>query len=103
MNLPHKKRGFRKIVVDSIEYDWRCDEIIDIRKHDAPRSKLIVNIDFQDPWLDKFEIRLQRNNSPITPSFIAYTIQQSILLGWQPEGYKISTVKYQNGEFSWEN
>ena len=103
MSLPQKKRGFRKIIVDGIAYDWCVDQIIDIRKADEPRSSLQIDIVRGDPWLQKFETRLQPNSNPITPSFIAFAIQEVTRLGWKPKGYESHTAKYEGGQFTLEN
>jgi hypothetical protein len=76
LSLPQKKRGFRRIIV-----------------------QVFVNINFDDPWLQEFETRMQRNSHPITPAFIAYAIQEVIRLGWNPEDYKSYTAKYESGKF----
>lgn len=114
MNLPKNRRGFRSIVVDSINYDWRFDNYncaeestcyVDIRLTTKPRSKLLIDIDWEDPWLNMRENyhhhHLAPCSSPISPKFVANAIKASVNLGWQAtENYGEFHVKYQGGEFS---
>jgi|GEM_PF-1459442 len=111
MTIPKKRRGFRRIVVDSIDYDWRFDNrsdepiYVDIRLTTKPHSKLLIDIDFKDPWLQNIDnIRshhLQSCSSPITPRFVANAIKAGKQLGWQPiENCREFYVRYQGGEFS---
>ena len=111
MTIPKKRRGFRKIVVDLISYDWRFETFsdepiyIDIRLTSKPRSKLLIDIDCKDPWLQNIEnIRyhhLHPCSSPITPKFVANAIKASLKIGWQPkENHGEFYVKYQGGQFS---
>ena len=111
MTIPKNRRGFRQIVVDSINYDWRFDNFsdkpiyIDIRLASKPRSKLLIDIDCEDPWLQNIENtryhHLHSCSSPITPKFVANAIKASLFLGWLPkENYGEFYVKYQSGQFS---
>ena len=114
MTIPKNRRGFRSIVVDSINYDWRfytynCSNestcYVDIRLTTTPRSKLLIDIDWEDPCLTMRENyhhhHLHPCSSPITPKFVANAIKASVKLGWQAqEDYGEFYVKYQSGEFS---
>jgi hypothetical protein len=111
MSLPKKKRGFRRIVVNSIDYDWRFANwlsrpcFVDIRMASKPHSKLLIDIDFDDPWLrnreNLFYHRLYPCSSPITPGFVADAIKASLNIGWQPNNtYNEFFVKYQGNQFS---
>ena len=114
MTISKKRRGFRRIVVDSIDYDWRFDNwsnepvypiYVDIRLTTKPRSKLLIDIDCEDPWLQNIDNtryhHLHSCSSPITPKFVSNAIKASIKLGWKPEeNYGEFYVKYQGGNFS---
>ena len=114
MTIPKKRRGFRRIVVDLINYDWRFDNCnwsneptyyIDIRLTIEPRSKLLIDIDWEDPWLKNIDNtpyhHLHPCSSPITPKFVENAIKASTKLGWQPtKNHDEFFVKYQGGEFS---
>ena len=111
MTIPKNRRGFRRIVVDSTNYDWRFDSCfdepiyIDIRLTTKPRNKLLVDINCEDPWLQNIDNTRYHNlhncSSPITPKFVANAIQASKKLGWQPiENNGKFYIKYQNGNFS---
>ena len=111
MTIPKNKRGFRRIVINSINYDWRFGNnksnrpmYVDIRLTSKPRNKLLIDINWEDPWLYMKENlchhHLHPCSSPITPKFVANAIKASIKLGWQAEEhYKDFYVKYQDGEF----
>lgn len=106
MTLPNKRRGFRHIVVDSQSYRWRmfADGTIVIRLNSHPRQQLMVNIDWQDPWLqDRANMpyhHLHPCSSPITPKFVAMAIQASLKLGWQPELNNRFNINYRAGNFT---
>lgn len=111
MSLPKKKRGFRRIVVNSTDYDWRFANwlnkpfFVDIRMTSKPRSKLLIDIDCDDQWLQNRENvvyhRIHPCSSPITPGFVANAIKESLNIGWQPNNtYNEFFVKYQGGQFS---
>ncbi|MGB8703211.1 MAG: hypothetical protein WCD18_27650 [Thermosynechococcaceae cyanobacterium] len=102
MSLPQKRRGFRRITVNGVIYDWCCGKVIDIRRSDKPRSSLFIDIVFNDPWLQKFETRLNNTSNPITPAFIAYAIQEVTQLGWQPTDYLSCIARYEGGRFTLE-
>ena len=107
MTLPNKKRGFRQITVDLKSYRWRSirEGAIVIRADIKPRNQLIINIDWEDPWLlDRANIHLHHLHpcsSPVTPNFVAMAIEESIKLGWQPESNITKfNVNYQAGKFT---
>ncbi|MEM7595296.1 MAG: hypothetical protein AAF383_28010 [Cyanobacteria bacterium P01_A01_bin.83] len=94
MSLPNKKRGFRRIVVDFIDYDWRYFSqyrkiCLDVRLSTKPRNKLIINLDSEDPWLQMRENISTHNlhpcSAPITPKFVTYAVKESLALGWKPK------------------
>lgn len=109
MSLP-KRRGFRRILVDRLDYDWRYSNPVDepilkvFVRPSVTRSKLIITIDCQDPWLQKRENiihhGLQPCSSPVTPKFVAMAIEAGIDLGWQPKlDYSQFEIKYRTGKF----
>lgn len=109
MSLPNKKRGFRRVVVDLIDYDWRYLSqygkiSVDVRLSAKPRNKLIINLDSEDSWLQKRENisihSLHPCSAPITPKFVTHAIKESLALGWQPQVQSCFAVKYQGGTFS---
>lgn len=107
MILPNKRRGFRQIIVDFIGYRWKVTDVgnVDIRADIKPRNQLIINIDWEDPWLqDRANMHHHHQlpcNAPISPKFVAMAIEESIKLGWQPDSNITKfNVYYQTGKFT---
>jgi len=107
MTLPNKKCGFRQITVNSIGYRWKVTDMgnVDIRADIKPRNQLIINIDWEDPWLlDRSNMHLHHLHpcsSPITSKFVTMAIEENIKLGWQPElDITKFNVNYRAGKFT---
>ncbi|MEO1049913.1 MAG: hypothetical protein AAFX87_04790 [Bacteroidota bacterium] len=103
MTKPKKKRGFRKIVVDGIQYNWRLDNEVVILPDEISCSRLTVDFGFYDPWLyvndkenepEAFEPRL------VTPKFIEACIRFALSVGWLKGGEnQLLEIVYRKGVF----
>lgn len=100
--IPKKKKGFRKIVVDNIAFNWRFSEIIEIRPEGNQNNKLEVDFGYFDSWLYVNDVNKPEDFEPkiITPNFVKKSIKNAIELGWNIETKnKLKKLKYRNGKF----
>ena len=101
--IPKKKKGFRKIVVDNVAFNWRFSELIEIRPEGNQTNQLEVDFGYFDSWLYANDnANAPENYEPkiITPSFVKKSIESAIMLGWNLETKnKLKKLKYRNGKF----
>jgi len=100
-----KRRGFRNIVADEVNYVWRGGGGVTIQLADSPSngSQLQVDYGYFDVWL---YVNDRENRPPdfepksVTPSFVADAIRFARIVGWQPESDKKSrTIYYRDNQF----
>lgn len=88
MAKPNKKRGFRKITINGIEFTWRFSGKIDIRPETKVNNQLIVDFGWYDEWLF---IHDAKNAPPsfepkvVTPAFVKECILFAITNSWDIE------------------
>lgn len=102
MANPKKRRGFRSIEVEGIQYRWRFqpsipDSLVRIMQSEAKGQTLVVQmIGWVDPWLSLSGFHVEENvmhlysnaaNVPpiITAKFVRQIIQFALTNGWNPE------------------
>ncbi|WP_103070125.1 hypothetical protein [Aquimarina sediminis] len=88
MTKPRKKRGFRPIKVENIEFNWRFQGTIDVRPNCCKNN--ILTIDFG--WYDVWEFVNDKENEPpefepkiVTPQFVSNAIKFALINGWDIE------------------
>ncbi len=87
MTLPRKKKGFRKITINGINFNWRLDylaNIIDIRSGFNKNNKLIVDFGWFDIWLYVNDRNRPEAFEPeiVIPAFIKRAIQLALENNW---------------------
>jgi len=101
--IPEKKRGFRKIIIDGITYNWRFSDSVEIRPAHNSTNRLEINFGYFDLWLyanDKESIPEDFDPKVITSNFIRAAITNAIKLGWNTEHTnQLKKLKYRNGIF----
>jgi hypothetical protein len=103
MSLPQKKRGFRKIVVDGKEFNWRFKSQIEVCPATYKSNKLLVDFGWFDSWL---YLNVKHNAPPdydpevVTPAFIRKVIAFALAHKWGTEEKTgITKVRYRDGQF----
>ena len=104
MTLQKKKKGFRKIIVDGVVYNWKGPNI-DIRLVSKPHGQALC-IDY-GYWCIWDYIHLKSEDHPpdfepktLTPKFVAESIKFGRQNGWDPENkFGKFKVYYQDQEF----
>ena len=88
MSLPKNKRGFRKITVKGIEYNWRFSVTADIRLNSNPKGEsLNLNVGLYDIWYH-FSDKVKPSEPEVwtvTPKIISEAIIFGRENGWNPE------------------
>jgi hypothetical protein len=85
MAISKNKKGFRKIVVEGHNFNWRFDRIIDIRPENNKDNKLIVDFGWYDVWLyvnDKENRPPDFQPETITPAFVRRAILFALNSKW---------------------
>ena len=108
MPLPQKKRGFRKIVVDSVEFNWRLNYNIENNIEVCPSAhrdnKLIVDIGWYDAWLyvDSRTVKPPAYEPKIvTPAFIRTVIEFALANSWDIANRTLTTkINYRDNKFA---
>ncbi len=102
MTLPKKRRGFRKIIVNNIIYNWRFCSYIDIRPNENKNNRLLIDVGWYDVWLYVNNPKSKSKNTfpqNITPKLIERLINESIRIGWDIEkNNQTFILKYINEE-----
>ncbi len=101
MALPKKRRGFRKIIVNNIIYNWRFCSHIDIRPNENKNNRLLIDVGWYDIWLVNKPESKPKNTFPqnITPKLIERLINESIKIGWDIKNNNQTFIlKYINEE-----
>ena len=88
MAKPNKKRGFRKLTIKDINFNWCFLGKIDIRPDENRNNQLIIDFGWYDIWLHVED--LKNPPSPydpkvITPQFVKKCILFAIANGWDIE------------------
>lgn len=103
MALPKKKRGFRSITINGVDFNWKFSEKIDIRPKINKNNKLIVDFGWYDMWLftnDKENEPLEYEPKKVTPAFVRKSIIEAIKLGWDSSDLKgVFNLKFKDGKF----
>lgn len=88
MANPNKKRSFRKITVNNIDFNWSFLGMIDIRPEKNRNNQLLVDYGWYDVWLF---VNDEANRPPpfepqiITPSFVKECIVFAMNNEWNIE------------------
>lgn len=88
MAAPKKKKGFRRIVVQDIAFNWKFHEGIDIRPDHNKNNELFIDNGWYDDWLF---INDNENKPPnyqpktVTPNFVKESIEFALKNGWNTE------------------
>jgi hypothetical protein len=85
MSLPKKKRGFRKIVIDDKDFNWRFNSQIEVCPTSRKDNKLIVDFGWFDSFLylnDKLAIPPEYEPQIVTPSFIRKVVEFALIHNW---------------------
>ena len=105
MARPHKKRGFRPITVDDLNYNWRLNQLsgmIEINIADSCNQRLEVDFGWYDVWLYLGCAERPPDYEPeaITPRFVERAIRSGLQQGWWPhEKGKAFRIRYRNACF----
>ncbi len=103
MSLPQKKRGFRKIVIDGKEFNWRFNALIEVCPASNKANKLIVDIGWVDPFLhmnEKLTSTLDYDPGIISPAFIRKAIEFALIHNWDiTEKTRLTKVIYRDNQF----
>lgn len=106
MSLPQKKRGFRKIVIDGKEFNWRSNALIEVCPVSSKANKLIVDIGWVDPFLhmnEKSASPLDNDPRIVSPSFIRKAIEFALIHNWDiTEKTRLTKVIYRDNQFNIE-
>jgi hypothetical protein len=105
MALPQKKRGFRKIMVEGKEFNWRLTQPhVEVCPVICKDNKLVVDFGGYDVWLRANDGTQHAPNSDlwvVTPSFIRSTIQFALSNNWDVAKKACFTnIRYRNKQFS---
>ena len=103
MSVTDKNRGFRKIVVEGLTFNWRFSSFVDIRPEGQKENKLVVDIGWFDEWL---YTNNQGNRPPdfepksITPEFVMKAIEFALANHWNVNLKRsIVNLKFHQGKF----
>lgn len=104
MARPEKTRGFRRIIVDSIAYQWRFDGVLTVYA-DADSGdrgqKLVVDWGWIDWCEPEYQNRPPFGPRVVKPSFVRSAIQYAFSAGWVPEAAgQPFVIAYADGEFA---
>lgn len=104
MSTPNKKRGFRKITINDIDFNWGFVGKIDIRPADNRNNQLIVDFGWYDVWLfvnDPDNVPPPYEPKVITPLFVQECVLFAFENGWNIEKKAGKfEIFYRNGVFS---
>jgi hypothetical protein len=104
--ISKKKNGFRKIIIEDKIYNWRFENIIQIRPSENRNNKLEIDFGWFDNWLfinDKENESENYEPKIVTPSFIKKSIENAIKLGWNIEDKNLLfKIKYRHQIFTIE-
>ena len=104
MSLPQKKRGFRKIVIDGKEFNWRFISQIEVCPASYKANKLIVDFGWFDSLLymnDKLTSPPDYDPKIVTPSFIRKAIEFALRHNWDITGKTgVTKVIYRDNQFN---
>ncbi len=106
MSLPNKKRGFRSLIIDESQFNWRFIGVIDVRPKANKNNMLIVDFGWYDVWLYVNDKEKPPDWEPnvVTPQFVREAILAGIRLGWNPDNLSGTfNLKYRNHKFTTEN
>ena len=88
MAKPKKKRGFRAIKVENIDFNWCFLGLIDVRPDKQKSNMLTINFGWYDDWL---YVNDKENEPPefepviVTPKFVSESIKFALDNGWDVE------------------
>ena len=85
MAKPKKKRGFRAIKVENIDFNWSFLGIIDVRPDHQKSNILTVDTGWYDVWdyvNDKENEPPECDPQIITPKFVSESIKFALANGW---------------------
>ena len=85
MAKPNKKRGFRPIKVENIEFKWCFQGIIDVRPGDHKDNILTIDFGWYDVWSyvnDKEKRPPEFEPKIVTPKFVSESIKFALNNGW---------------------
>ena len=108
MSRPQKKRGFRIIVVNGKEFNWRMNyagSLVEVRPVLNKDNKLSIDFGWFDVWLhiseDKSIWPPGYEPQIITPAFIKKAVEFALSCNWDIEGKPgIIKLQYKNNKFS---
>lgn len=83
-----KKRRFRPIKVENLDFNWRFQGIIDVRPNGNKNNSLTIDFGWYDVW----EFVNDKENEPsrfepkvVTPKFVSDSIKFALNNGWDIE------------------
>jgi hypothetical protein len=87
MSLPTNKRGFRKIVIDGKEFNWRFKSMIQVCPAFCRDNKLCIDFGWFDHWLyvNGKEKPTDYDPEVVTPAFVREAIEFALKHHWNIE------------------
>jgi hypothetical protein len=87
MSLPTNKRGFRKIVIDDKEFNWRFKSMIEVRPAFCEDNELFIDFEWFNHWLYVNGTEKPADYDPevVTPTFVREAIEFALKHHWNIE------------------
>lgn len=87
MSLSKNKKGFRKIVIDNKEFNWRFKSMIQVCPSFCKDNRLFIDFAWFDHWLYVNGKQKPADYSPevVTPAFVREAIEFAIQNHWNIE------------------
>lgn len=86
MAKPSKKKGFRAINIENIQFNWCFGGIIDVRPDQHKGNSLTIDFGWFDVWDYIHEIEPPEFEPKVVgPKFVSDSIKFAINNGWNPE------------------
>lgn len=104
MTTPKKKNGFRKIKIEGMNFNWRFNQVIDIRPELKKENILIVDFGWFDEWLYVNDTEGRPPDfepKTVTPEFVRRAIEFALKNNWNTDlKTGLMQLKFVDGKFS---